>query len=188
MGARLVILDRDGVLNHESDEFIKSPAEWHPLPGSLEAVARLNAAGWRVALATNQSGIARGLMTEADFHAIQRHIDARLADLGGRIDPVLHSPDGPDSDSPLRKPRPGMLLEIARRLDVDLADVPFVGDSARDIEAARAAGARPVLVRTGYGEKTLQTTGIDLADVPVYADLAAFVDDWLAAHEAGEAS
>jgi D-glycero-D-manno-heptose 1,7-bisphosphate phosphatase len=188
MSARLVILDRDGVLNHESPEYIKSPAEWRPITGSLEAVARLHAAGWRVALATNQSGIARGLMTEADFQAIQRHIDARLAEMGARLELVLHSPAGPDSNSPMRKPRPGMLLEIARRLDVSLADVPFVGDSARDIEAARAAGARPVLVRTGHGEQTLQAAATDLADVPVYADLAAFVDDWLATPADGEAS
>lgn len=189
MSRGLIIVDRDGVLNAESPDHIKSIAEWHPIPGSLEAVARLNAAGWRVALATNQSGIARGLFTEADFHAIQAHIAARLAELGGRIDPVLHSPDGPESDSPMRKPAPGMLVEIARRLDIDLAGVPFVGDSRRDIEAARAAGAQPVLVRTGNGEATLRAGGEDLAGVPVYTDLAAFVDAWLAVHDgSGEAS
>ena len=181
MAARLVILDRDGVLNAESPDHIKSPAEWQPLPGSLEAVARLNRAGWRVALATNQSGIARGLFSHDDFAAIQRHIDERLAALGGRIDPVLYSPDGPGSDSPMRKPRPGMLEEIARRLGITLTGVPFVGDSCRDVAAARAAGAMPVLVRTGNGEATL-AAGEDLADVSVYPDLAAFVDAWLAIH------
>ncbi len=184
MPPRLVILDRDGVLNAESPDHIKSPAEWHPLPGSLEAVARLTRAGWQVALATNQSGIGRGLFTEDDFAAIQRHIDERLATLGGRLDPVLYSPHGPDSDSPMRKPGPGMLEEIARRLGVELAGVPFVGDSWRDIAAARAAGAQPVLVRTGYGESTL-AQGKDLDGVPVYADLAAFVDAWLAIHPEG---
>lgn len=187
MSARLVIIDRDGVLNAESAEHIKSPAEWQPLPGSLEAVARLHAAGWRVAMATNQSGIARGLLSEADFHAIQATIDERLAALGARIDPVLYSPHDRDSDSPMRKPRPGMLLEIARRLDVDLAGVPFVGDGQRDIDAARAAGARPVLVRTGWGEHTLAAGG-DLDGVAVYRDLAEFADDWLGAPHEGDAA
>lgn len=180
MPARLVILDRDGVLNAESSDHIKSPAEWQPLPGSLEAVARLNRADYRVALATNQSGIARGLFSEADFAAIQRHIAVALAAHGAWFDVVLHSPHGPDSTSPMRKPRPGMLHEIARRLNMPLAGVPFVGDSMRDVEAARAAGARPVLVRTGNGEATLAGDH-DLAGVAVHADLAAFVDAWLAA-------
>lgn len=184
MSARLVILDRDGVLNTESPDHIKSPAEWHPLPGSLEAVARLNRAGYRVALATNQSGIARGLFSEADFAAIQRHIDARLASVGGHLDLVVHSPDGPGSASPRRKPRPGMLYEIARRFDTDLSGVPFVGDSWRDVEAARTAGAQPVLVRTGHGELTL-ARGHDLAGVLVHDDLADFVDHWLAGRTSG---
>lgn len=178
MPARLVIIDRDGVLNVDSPDHVRSPEDWHPIPGSLEAVARLNAAGWRVALASNQSGIARGLFTHDDLAAIQRCIDERLARLGGRIEPVLYAPEGPESDSPMRKPRPGMLEEIARRLDVSLAGVPFVGDSRRDIEAARVAGALPVLVRTGNGEAVL-AAGDDLEDVAVYADLAAFADAWL---------
>ena len=186
MTARLVILDRDGVLNEESEAHIKSVAEWHRLPGSLEAIARLNAAGYRTALATNQSGIARGLLSEDDLAAIHDHINAELAPLGGRLDPILHSPDAPGSGAPWRKPRPGMLLEIARRLDVDLNGVPYVGDSRRDLEAARAAGATPVLVRTGNGERTLAAGG-DLADVAVHDDLAAFVDAWLAEHAGGTA-
>ena len=159
-------------------------AEWHPLPGSLEAVARLNAAGYRTALATNQSGIARGLLGEDDLAAIHEHLNAELARLGGRLDPILHSPDGPGSGAPWRKPRPGMLLEIARRLDADLTGVPYVGDSRRDIEAARAAGATPILVRTGNGRRTL-AAGDELGDVAVYDDLAAFVDAWLA-EQAGQ--
>lgn len=178
MHRRLVILDRDGVLNEESPDHIKSIEEWLPLPGSLEAVGRLCRARVRVALATNQSGIARELFSEEDLHAIHRHINAELARIGGHIDPIRYSPDGPDSDSPRRKPNPGMLLEIARHCDADLAHVPFVGDSARDIEAARAAGARPVLVRTGHGRET-EHSGIDLAGVAIHDDLAAFVDEYL---------
>lgn len=181
MNAGVVIIDRDGVLNAESPNHIKSPAEWRPLPGSLEAIARLNTAGWRVAMATNQSGIARGLLSHDDFHAIQRLIDERLAALGGTIAPVLYSPDDRGSDSPMRKPRPGMLLEIAHRLDIDLTGVPFVGDARRDIEAARAVGAMPVLVRTGYGAQTLADGG-ELDGVTVHDDLAAFADAWLAVH------
>lgn len=182
MPVPLVILDRDGVINAESDAHIKSVAEWHPLPGSLEAIARLNRAGFRTALATNQSGIARGLFSEADLASIHEHIAGELARLGGQLDPIVYSPDGPDSDAWRRKPRPGMLLEIAERLGVDLDGVPYVGDSWRDIQAARAAGARPVLVRTGNGDATL-AAGHDLGDVAVYDDLAAFADFWLAAAE-----
>lgn len=178
MGGRLVILDRDGVLNEESPDHVKSIEEWLPLPGSLEAVARLCRAHVRVALATNQSGIARGLLDEEGLNAIHRHINAELARIGGRLDPILYSPHGPESDSHWRKPNPGMLLEIARRCDADLSRVPFVGDSVRDIEAARAAGARPVLVRTGYGRET-ERSGTDLSDVEIHDDLATFVDAYL---------
>lgn len=183
MAARLVIIDRDGVLNEESEAHIKSVDEWLPLPGSLEAVARLNRAGYRVALATNQSGIARGLFTEEDLDAIHRHINAQLGRIGGRLDPIVHSPHGPGDPSAMRKPGPGMLLEIARRLDVELRDVPYVGDSWRDVEAARAAGASPVLVRTGNGRATL-AAGHDLGGVEVRDDLADFVDAFLARSQA----
>jgi len=186
MAAGLVLLDRDGVINAESDAPIQSVAEWHPLPNSLAAIARLNRAGYRTALATNQSGIARGLLTEADLAAIHHHINARLAPLGGRLDPIVHAPDAPGLDAPRRKPRPGMLLEIAERLAVSLDGVPYVGDSGRDIEAARAAGASPVLVRTGHGEATL-AAGPDLTGVAVHADLAAFAEAWLAAPAWGAA-
>jgi len=185
MAAGLVLLDRDGVINAESDAPIQSVAEWHPLPNSLAAIARLNRAGYRTALATNQSGIARGLLTEADLAAIHHHINARLAPLGGRLDPIVHAPDAPGLEA-RRKPRPGMLLELAERLAVSLAGVPYVGDSGRDIEAARAAGADPVLVRTGQGEATL-AAGPDLTGVAVHADLAAFAEAWLAAPAWGAA-
>lgn len=178
MEERLVILDRDGVLNAESPHHIKSLDEWLPLPGSLEAVARLCRARVRVAMATNQSGIARGLFNEEDLRSIHRHINAELARMGGKIDPIMYSPDGPDSTSRRRKPGPGMLEEIAIHCGVPLGGVPFVGDSPRDIEAARAAGARPVLVRTGNGRETEHRVP-DLIDVDVYDDLAGFVDAWL---------
>lgn len=178
MKERLVILDRDGVLNAESPDHIKSLDEWLPLPGSLDAVARLCRARVRVAMATNQSGIARGLFNEEDLRAIHRHINAELARIGGRIDPIMYSPDGPDSASRRRKPGPGMLEEIAIHCGVSLDGVPFVGDSLRDMEAARAAGARPVLVRTGNGRETEHTVP-DLIGVDVYDDLAGFVDAWL---------
>ena len=178
MSRGLVILDRDGVLNAESDEHIKSIDEWLPLPGSLEAVARLCRARVRVALATNQSGIARGLFTEDDLRAIHRHINAELGRIGGRLDPIMYSPAGPGCEDPRRKPNPGMLLDIAAHCGVTLDGVPFVGDSWRDIEAARGAGARPVLVRTGYGQAT-EREAPDLAGVEVHDDLAGFVDAWL---------
>lgn len=178
MPGPLVIIDRDGVLNAESPDHIKSLEEWLPLPGSLEAVARLCRARVRVAMATNQSGIARGLLTEDDLRAIHRHINAELARMGGRIDPIMFSPEGPGSDSPRRKPGPGMLHEIASHCGTTLERVPFVGDSWRDIQAARAAGARPVLVRTGYGRET-ERTAPDLTGVRVYDDLSGFVDAWL---------
>ncbi len=173
----LVILDRDGVINEESDAFVKSVSEWHPLPGSLEAVARLNRAGARTALASNQSGVARGLLTEADLCAIHAHIEAALASLGGRLHPVRYCTEGPDSASPRRKPGPGMLLEIAEEAGVALTGVPYVGDSWRDVEAARAAGATPVLVRTGCGART--EAEHDLADVAVHDDLAGFAEAFL---------
>ncbi len=182
MTSRLVILDRDGVINADSDDHIKSVAEWRPLPGSLEAIARLNRAGFTVALATNQSGMARGLFDEATLEAIHAHMNARLAPLGGSVDPIAYSPHGPDSSDPMRKPGPGMLQAIAQRLDTALDGVPYVGDSWSDIEAARAAGARPVLVRTGRGPDTL--AGMDtLADISVHDDLADFVEHWLAARD-----
>jgi len=180
MVSRLVILDRDGVINADSDDHIKSVDEWYPLPGSLEAIARLNRAGVTVALATNQSGIARGLFDDATLEAIHEHMNGRLASLGGRVEPIVYSPHGPHSSDPMRKPGPGMLQAIAQRLDTPLDGVPYVGDSWSDIQAARAAGAQPVLVRTGRGTDTLAVMDT-LADVSIYDDLAHFVAHWLAA-------
>ena len=152
---KLVILDRDGVINYDSAQFIKSPEEWIPIPGSLEAIAMLNQAGFRVALATNQSGIERGLFDMATLNAIHDKMHRALAQFGGRIDALFYCPHTADSHCNCRKPKPGMLEEISRRFSTDLEGVPSVGDSLRDLQAGMSLGAQPILVRTGKGEKTL---------------------------------
>ncbi|MFB1487183.1 MULTISPECIES: D-glycero-beta-D-manno-heptose 1,7-bisphosphate 7-phosphatase [unclassified Thiocapsa] len=173
---RVVILDRDGVINEDSEHFVKSLDEWIPLPGSIDAIVRLSHAGYRVAVATNQSGLARGLLTPADLDAMHHKLRDLLAEQGGRIEMIVYCPHGPDDGCGCRKPKPGMLKEIGGRLSVDLAGIPFVGDSLGDIVAARAAGADPWMVRTGKGEGTLASGFPGLAGVPVYADLASVAD------------
>lgn len=157
---KLVILDRDGVINYDSAQFIKSPEEWIPIPGSLEAIAMLNQSGFRVALATNQSGIERGLFDMATLNAIHDKMHRALAQFGGRIDALFYCPHTADSHCDCRKPKPGMLEEISRRFGTDLAGVPSVGDSLRDLQAGMSLGAQPILVRTGKGEKTLAEGGL----------------------------
>jgi D-glycero-D-manno-heptose 1,7-bisphosphate phosphatase len=152
---KLVILDRDGVINYDSAQFIKSPEEWIPLPGSLEAIALLNQAGFRVALATNQSGIGRGLFDMATLNAIHDKMHRALAQFGGRIDALFYCPHTADAGCSCRKPKAGMMEEIGRRFAIDLEGVPSVGDSLRDLQASVAVGAQPILVRTGKGERTL---------------------------------
>jgi D-glycero-D-manno-heptose 1,7-bisphosphate phosphatase len=170
---KLVILDRDGTINHDSDQYIKSPAEWRPIKGSIDAIARFTQAGYRVVIATNQSGIARGLFDTATLIAIHDTLQRAVSQAGGRIDAFFFCPHAADSACECRKPKPGMLLEIARRFNVSLSDTYMVGDSARDVEAAAAAGARPVLVLTGKGRKT-QDDGALPAGTEVFPDLAAF--------------
>ena len=169
---KLVILDRDGVINQDSEHYIKSPEEWQPIPGSLEAIARFTQEGWRVVVATNQSGISRGLFDMSALNAMHAKMHRAVAQAGGRIDAVFYCAESADSNSPYRKPNPGMLLAIAERFNVTLAGMPAVGDSIRDLQAASAAGAQPVLVRTGKGAITEAD-----AKVPdgtrVFADLAA---------------
>jgi D-glycero-D-manno-heptose 1,7-bisphosphate phosphatase len=177
---KLVILDRDGVINEDSDDYIKSVAEWHPIPGSLEAIARLCQAGYRVFVASNQSGIGRGLFDYDALFAMNDRLQKLVGEYGGRIDAIEFAPDHPDVASDMRKPSPGMLKDIARRFQVSLEDVAFVGDSHSDILAARSAGARPVLVRTGKGSGTEMKH--DLSGVAIYDDLAAFARATLAAH------
>jgi len=169
---KLVILDRDGTINQDSDQYIKSPSEWKPIPGSLQAIARLNQGGWRIVVATNQSGIARGLFDMAALNAIHAEMHRAVGLAGGRIDAIFFCPHAADSGCRCRKPKPGLLLEIASRMDVSLAEVPMVGDSLRDLEAAAAAGAMPYLVLTGKGKKTRDDGGLP-PGTQVFADLGA---------------
>lgn len=153
MNLKLVILDRDGTLNAESDEFVKSPEEWQPLPGALEAIARLNHAGWHVVLATNQPGLGRGLFDVASLNAIHMKMHKALAAVGGRIDAVFYCPHCNDDHCRCAKPLPGLYQQIGERYGVDLACVPAVGDRLRDLQAGAAAGCEPHLVLTGDGER-----------------------------------
>ncbi len=170
---KLVVLDRDGTINHDSDQYIKSPAEWKPIKGSLEAIARLTQSGHRVVVATNQSGIARGLFDMTTLNAIHDAMQRAVQRAGGRIDAIFFCPHANDADCECRKPRPGMLLEIGRRLNADLEGVPVVGDALRDLQAAQAVRARPVLVLTGKGKKTRSAGGLP-PGTEIFADLAAF--------------
>lgn len=176
---KLVILDRDGVINEDSDDFIKSAEEWVPLPGSIEAIARLKQAGWTVGIATNQSGIARGLFDEATLNAMHDKLAGLLAAHGVAVDYITWCPHGPGATCRCRKPLPGMYEEIAGHFGCDLAGVPVIGDSLRDLEAAVVAGARPMLVRTGKGERTLAKGGLP-ENTPVFDDLADAVEALLA--------
>lgn len=169
---KLVVLDRDGVINRDSDQYIKSPDEWTPLPGSLEAIARLTQAGFRVVVATNQSGLGRGLFDMATLNAMHNKMHKAVSQSGGRVDAVFFCPHAQDAGCTCRKPQPGMLLEIAARYNVELAGVPVIGDSLRDLQAASAAGARPILVLTGKGEGTRKAGGMP-EGTEVYPDLAA---------------
>jgi len=170
---KLVILDRDGTINHDSERHIKSPAEWKPIKGSLEAIARLTQAGYRVVVATNQSGIGRGLFDTATLNAIHDTMQRAVQQAGGRIDAIFFCPHAGESDCECRKPKPGMLLEIGKRLNTPLAGVPMVGDALRDLQAAEAAGARPVLVLTGKGRNTRDAGGLP-PGTEIFPDLAAF--------------
>jgi D-glycero-D-manno-heptose 1,7-bisphosphate phosphatase len=168
---KLVILDRDGVINHESAQFIKSPAEWNPLPGSLDAIARLHHAGFLVAVATNQSGISRGMFDMATLTAIHTKMHRAVSHAGGRIDALFYCPHAATAECSCRKPRPGMLLSISERLQIPLTGVWAIGDSRRDLQAAQAAGAEPVLVLTGNGRET--ASGELPPGTRTFADLSA---------------
>ena len=173
---KVIVLDRDGVINHDSDAYIKSAEEWLPLDGSLEAIARLNHGGYTVVVASNQSGLARGYFEIEALTAMHKKMDELLVKVGGRIDAVFYCPHGPDDGCDCRKPKPGMLLEIGQRFNVPLKDVFFIGDSISDINAASGAHAKAILVRTGKGikaEKILQSE--NNKNVPVFDDLASAV-------------
>ncbi|HNQ76708.1 MAG TPA: D-glycero-beta-D-manno-heptose 1,7-bisphosphate 7-phosphatase [Pseudothauera hydrothermalis] len=176
---KLIILDRDGVINYDSEQFIKSPDEWRPIPGSLEAIAKLNQWGWRVVVATNQSGVGRGLFGMDTLNAIHEKMVKTLAQAGGRIDAIFFCPHAADSTCECRKPKPGMLRQIAERFNTPLDDVPVVGDSLRDLQAAVAVGAQPYLVLTGKGQKTREDPALPPA-TQIYPDLATLVADLIA--------
>ncbi|MCZ7597414.1 MAG: D-glycero-beta-D-manno-heptose 1,7-bisphosphate 7-phosphatase [Gammaproteobacteria bacterium] len=182
--SKLVILDRDGVINQDSDDFIRSPEEWLPIPGSLEAIARLCRAEYRVVVVTNQSGLARGYYDMETLSTIHARMLQLLGEKGGKIEGIFFCPHGPDEGCHCRKPAPGLFEELAMRAGEDLRGVPAVGDSLRDPVAAARVGALPVLVKTGKGRDTLKRLGEDpdlrqLPHIPVYKDLAAFVDELL---------
>ena len=169
---KLAILDRDGTINQDSDQYIKSPAEWKPIPGSLEAIARLTQGGWRIVVATNQSGIARGLFDMTTLNAIHGKMHRAIGQAGGRIDAIFFCPHAADSNCECRKPRPGLLREIGSRFDVELKGVPMIGDALRDLEAAAAVGAQPYLVLTGKGKQTREAGGLPKG-TEIFANLAA---------------
>jgi D-glycero-D-manno-heptose 1,7-bisphosphate phosphatase len=175
---KLIILDRDGVINYDSDQFIKSPAEWKAIPGSLEAIARLTEEGYRVVVASNQSGVGRGLFDMDTLNAINDKMVRAVAQAGGRLDAIFFCPHPADSKCSCRKPKPGMFHDIAERYGVSLQGVPVVGDSLRDLQAGMALGCAPYLVQTGKGEKTRLDPALP-ASTQVFADLAAVADHLL---------
>lgn len=184
---KLVILDRDGIVNEDSEDFIKSSDEWIPLAGSLEAIARLNHAGWHVVIASNQSGLGRGLFDVAALNAMHAKMHKLLAAHGGRIDAVFYCPHAPDEGCQCRKPLPGLYRQIAERYGIDLAGVPVVGDSVRDLQAAAAVGCAPHLVLTGKSADIAREPGAPLPegfppDTLVHASLAEFAA-WLIARD-----
>ena len=166
------MLDRDGVINEESDAFVKSPDEWRPLPGSIEAISALSRGGFTIAVATNQSGLGRGLFDETTLEAMHDKFRELVAEAGGQVDLIVHCPHLPEDDCDCRKPKPGLYEQIAAHFRTSVAGVPAIGDSLRDLEAAAAAGAAPILVRTGNGLQTEAALSGELTYVPVFEDLA----------------
>ncbi len=177
---KLIILDRDGTINEDRDDFVKSPEEWLPLPGALEAISRLNHAGWHTVLATNQSGLGRGLFDMATLNAMHLKMNQALSKQGGRIDAVFFCPHTPEDQCACRKPLPGLMHQVAERYGVALKDVPMIGDSLRDLQAGAAAGCPTHLVRTGKGamfdDATLAEVLRQVPGTRVHADLAAFAE------------
>jgi len=170
--ARLVVLDRDGVINRESRDFIRTPAEWLPLPGSIRAIADLTAAGFAVVVATNQSGVGRGLFTAATLAAIHARMTSTIEAAGGRLAGIFFCPHRPEDNCDCRKPRPGLMTQVEERFGTSLRGQPVIGDSYRDLEAAWSVGARAMLVRTGNGAATEGRLATN-APVEVFPDLAA---------------
>jgi len=188
---KLIILDRDGTINEDRDDFVKTPDEWVPLPGALEAIARLNHAGWHTVIATNQSGLGRGTFDMATLNAMHTKMNQLLAKQGGRIDAVFFCPHAPEDECRCRKPLPGLFEQIGERFGVDLDDVPVVGDSLRDLQAGAAVGCQPHLVRTGKGAALdaaqLATLCAQVPGTRVHADLTAFADHMIRTERKGRA-
>jgi len=176
---KFIILDRDGVINQDSDDYIKSPEEFIPIDGSLEAIAKLKQAGYKIVVATNQSGIARELYDLDTLHRMHDKLSRLLQNEGAQLDGIFYCPHGPNEICHCRKPKPGMYLDIAKRFNVDLTKVTVVGDSLRDLQAAIAVNAKPVLVKTGKGERTIKNHGEEISDIPVYDSLAHYVNSIL---------
>lgn len=175
----LILLDRDGVINEDTPNYIKTPEEWIPIRGSLEAIAALNQAGHRVIVVTNQSGIGRKLYHPADLAEIHAHMQRSLSVLGGHIDAIFYCPHHPDAQCACRKPKPGMLLGIEAQFQVNLREAILIGDTLKDVCCAQAVGCQPFLVKTGYGEKTLQDHPQKLQGIPVFENLAQAVQQIL---------
>ncbi len=176
---KLIVLDRDGVINEDSEDFIKTVDEWIPIPGSLEAIANLTHAKYTIIVVTNQSGLSRGYFDIAELHAIHNKMHQMVNKAGGRIDVIMYCPHGSGDSCSCRKPKPGMLHSVMERLDVTMDGVCFVGDSLRDLQAAMAVGATPVLVMTGKGKQTM-SDNLGIEDrVEVFDDLASFTDQLL---------
>lgn len=173
---RIIVLDRDGVINQDAEDYIKTPDEWIPLPGSLEAIGRLCAADYEVAVVTNQSGVGRGLFSSDTLERIHAKMAQSVAAFGGKLAGVYFCPHTPSDDCECRKPKPGLMRALQADLELDtLSGVPYVGDKHSDLELAAAVGARGILVRTGKGRGTAS----DVTDVEIFRDLAAVVDKLL---------
>ena len=175
---KLVILDRDGVINHQADDDVTTVDGWDPIPGSIEAINRLKKAGYLVTIASNHSGIARGYYSEKDLQQMNEKMQKLLAIRGASVDGIYYCPHGPEANCICRKPKPGLLFKIAKQFEIDLSQTPVVGDNISDIQAAKMANAKPVLVRTGKGEYVMQHFP-EALEVPVYDDLAHFVRETL---------
>ena len=175
---KLIILDRDGVINEDSDNYVRSEEEWIPIPGSIDAIARLSKAGYIIAVATNQSGIARGYYSLSTLEAMHRKMTALVSTLNGRIHSIRFCPHGPDDNCRCRKPDTGLIEQIEQELGCPASGACLVGDSLRDLQSARSAGCKPILVKTGKGRRTL-AKGEGLEGVPVYDNLAEFADSLL---------
>lgn len=179
MADRILVVDRDGVINEDSDSYIKTVEEWNPLPGSMEALAKLFHSGYRICVVSNQSGLGRGLFGLSELNAMHKKLRDVLAAQGARVELIAFCPHLPSDDCDCRKPRPGLLFQVEERLGISLAGVPFIGDSISDIGAARAARMSPWLVRTGKGETTLKRDVGDLDGVAVFQNLAGAVEHLL---------